>query len=113
MSVASIYRGTTPSVTLHVRGLDLSDKAVWPVAIVTMRDTAGGSALDVTRDGLSITKTDGGCDVTARLTQEQTLAFRGDSHVLVQLRARDNDGNAVASPVAEIGVLAIVRDGEI
>lgn len=54
MSVASIYRGTTPSVTLHVRGLDLSDQAVWPVAIVTMRDAAGGSALE-SYSGIEVT----------------------------------------------------------
>lgn len=25
-----IYRGTTPSITLNITGVDLSDAAVWP-----------------------------------------------------------------------------------
>lgn len=111
MSVASIYRGTTPSVTLHVRGLDLSDASVWPTVIVTVEN--GRSTFDVTRDKLAIAKTDAGCSVTFALAQAQTLALSVIYAVHVQLRAKDADGDAIASPVASVKVEDVIKGGEI
>lgn len=106
-----IYRGTTPSITLNVTGVDLSDKSVWPTVIVTVEN--GRSTFDVERDELAIAKTDAGCAVTFSLTQAQTLLMRRLQKTLVQLRAKDADGDAIASPMASVDVEEVIKDGEI
>jgi len=106
-----IYRGTTPSITLNLTGVDLSDKSVWPTVIVTVEN--GRNSFDVTRDKLAIAKTDAGCAVTFELTQAQTLLMRRLQKTLVQLRAKDADGDAIASPVAGVDVEEVIKDGEI
>ena len=45
-TVPDIYRGTTPTVTVSVDGVDLSDATQWPTVIVTMRNT--GEDIDFT-----------------------------------------------------------------
>lgn len=107
----TIYRGTTPSVTLNVRGVDLSDASVWPTVIVTVENCR--NTFDANRDQLAIAKTDGGCTVTLELTQTQTLLMRKLQKTLVQLRAKDADGHAIATEVASVAVEDIIKDGEI
>lgn len=63
----SIYRGTTPSITLNINGVDLSDASLWPTVIVTVENWR--STFDLNRDKLIIAKTDAGCSVTFALTQ--------------------------------------------
>lgn len=106
-----IYRGTTPSITLNITGVDLSNAGVWPIVIVTVEN--GRSAFDVTRDSLAIANTDAGCSVSFELTQAQTLALSVMRTVSVQLRAKDADGNAIASPIASVEVGDVLKDGEI
>jgi hypothetical protein len=106
-----IYRGTTPSITLDITGADLSDASVWPTVIVTAKN--GINACDVPRDKLTIAKTDTGCTVTFALTQEQTLLMRKLQKTLVQLRAKDADGHAIATETASVTVEEVVKDGEI
>lgn len=106
-----IYRGTTPSITLNITGVDLSDASVWPTVIVTVENWR--STFDVNRDKLSFAKTDGGCTVTFELTQAQTLLMRKLQKTLVQLRAKDADGHAIATEIASVDVEDIVKDGEI
>lgn len=106
-----IYRGTTPSITLNLTGVDLSDASVWPTVIVTVEN--GRSTFDVTRDNLTIAKTEAGSSVTFALTQHQTLLMHNLQKTLVQLRAKDAGGNAIASPMASIDVEDVIKDGEI
>lgn len=106
-----IYRGTTPSITLNVKGVDLSDASVWPTVIVTVVNDR--STVDVNRDKLVIASTDAGCSVTFALTQAQTLSMHKLRKTKVQLRAKDADGHAIASPVASVEVEDVIKDGEI
>lgn len=111
--VQGIYRGTTPSITLNITGVDLSDAAVWPTVIVTVEN--GQNTFDVTRDKLTITKasTGVGCSVSFALTQAQTLALSVMRPIYVQLRAKDVNGDAIASPMASVEVEDVIKDGEI
>ena len=106
-----IYRGTTPSITLNITGVDLSDASVWPTVIVTVEN--GSRTFDVNRDKLVIATADAGCSVTFALTQAQTLLMRKIQKTLVQLRAKDADGHAIATEIASVTVEDIVKDGEI
>ena len=106
-----IYRGTTPSITLNVKGVDLSDASVWPTVIVTVENVH--NSFDVERDGLVIVSNDSGCSLTFALTQAQTLALSVMRPIYVQLRAKDADGNAIASPMASVEVEDVIKDGEI
>lgn len=106
-----IYRGTTPSITLNVNGVDLSDASLWPTVIVTVK--SGRSAFDVDRDKLTLASTDAGCSVAFALTQAQTLALSAMRTVHVQLRAKDAEGNAIASPIVSVKVGDVLKDGEI
>jgi hypothetical protein len=107
----TIYRGTTPGVTLNVVGVDLSDASVWPTVIVTVEN--GRNTFDVTRDKLTIANTDNGCSVTFALTQAQTLLMHKLQKTMVQLRAKDVDGHAIATEIAYVDVEDVIKDGEI
>lgn len=107
----TIYRGTTPSVTLNVKGVDLSDASVWPTVIVTVENCR--RTFDANRGKLAITKTECGCTVTIELTQAQTLLMRKLQKTLVQLRAKDVDGHAIATEIASVDVEDVIKDGEI
>lgn len=109
--MTQIYRGTTPSITLDVNGVDLSFQDTWPVVVVTLKN--GGTQVDLQRDLLDIKHTDDGCSVTFALTQEQTLAFDWMKEVKIQLRAKDASGRAIATDIASVAVDDIVKDGEI
>ena len=56
--VQGIYRGTTPSITLQVTGVDLSFLDTWPVVVVTLKN--GDTEIDVQRDLLDIRHADTG-----------------------------------------------------
>lgn len=109
--MGQIFRGTTPSITLNVTGVDLSNAGVWPVVIVTVGNML--NKFDIGREDLDISGTDSGCTVVARMTQEQTLQMRTKSPMQVQIRAKDADGDAIASPIASVEVGEIIKDGEI
>jgi len=51
--------------------------------------------------------------IIANLTQADTLRFSGDETVKVQLRAKLSDGEAIASPIKNLRVGDILKDGEI
>lgn len=111
MDSPTIYRGTTPSIALNVHGIDFTDQQTWPVVVVTLG--YGPRRIDFERSDLDIAKTDTGCTVTLALTQTQTLALGVMRPVLVQLRAKDAYGHAIATEIASVAVEDIVKDGEI
>lgn len=51
--------------------------------------------------------------ITAKLTQNQTLAFNHNSLVEIQIRVLTNDGDSLASDTIRTGVEKILKDGEI
>lgn len=108
-----MYRGTTPKITLNIVGVDLTDATTWPTVIVTVEN--GQTSFDVTRDKLTITKasTGVGCSVSFALTQDQTLAMSVLRMTRVQLRAKDANEDAIASPMASVEVEDVIKDGEI
>lgn len=71
------------------------------------------STFDINRDKLAIAKTDAGCSVTFALAQAQTLLMHKLQKTIVQLRAKDSDGHAIATEIASVCVEDIVKDGEI
>lgn len=106
-----IFMGTTPSITLNIKGVDLSDAAVWPTVIVTVEN--GHNSFDVERGDIAIATADAGCTLTFALTQAQTLALSVMRPIYVQLRAKDVDGHAIATEIASVDVKNIIKDGEI
>lgn len=64
-----IHGGTTPSITLDITGVDLSDAGVRPTVIVTVEN--GRKTPDVTRDKLTAAKTDAGCTPTVGAPEQQ------------------------------------------
>lgn len=108
----SVYRGTTPTVEVHVRGVDLSDASAWPVVWLTLVDKYG-STIDADRKRLGISSEDGGSVASLHLTQAETLSFTEDGQVEAQVRARSSKGEAVASPVMDIDVLGVLKGGEV
>lgn len=111
MDIPTIYRGTTPSIALNVRGVDFSDRQVWPIVVVTLGQ--GPLRIDFERSDLDIAKSYDGCTVTLALTQAQTLALGAIRPVLVQIRAKDADGHAIATEITSAAVEDVVKDGEI
>lgn len=111
MGCHTLYRGTTPTIILNAHGVDFSSANTWPVVVVTLG--YGPRRIDFERTDLDIAKTDTGCTVTLTLSQAQTLALGVMRPVLVQLRAKDAGGHAVASPIASADVGDVLKDGEI
>lgn len=97
-------RGTTPTNTL-LSDVDLTNAVAVYVTykqdchIVVERDL---STLDVQEDRINLT-----------LTQKETLAFDDDKMVFIQVRAKFQNGAAIASNVVKTTVGQILKDGEI
>ena len=101
-----MIRGTTPPYSLAVD----FDLIGW-TCFVTLKGL--GSKLDLEGDRLTVTagEQEGTSDVSFRLTQKETLAFKA-GRCDVQLRAIKN-GIAIATDIAELRVGPILMDGEI
>lgn len=96
-------RGTTP---LHIitTDVDLSDAVVIYVTYKQKRDVVLEKTkedMEVSADGLRI-----------HLTQEETLKFKA-SDVRIQIRARFEDGSAIASNIMVASIDEILKEGEI
>ena len=106
-----IIRGTTPTLTFHVKNttLDLDEIAeIW----VTFRTKAGVKVKDktYTKDDVLIDSAEH--TITLNLTQEDTLDFT-DTNMVLQLRVRFNDDNAYASSIIPIEIGHILKEGVI
>lgn len=96
-------RGTTPNLVLTVEGLSNFDLAeVW----LTLR--TGREEITKTMSEMDID----GDTIVCRLSQEDTLALRGDS-VAVQVRVLDESGTAEATNIEEVPLMQILRDRKI
>lgn len=101
---ASFTRGTTPDYRFTV-AQDLSD---WEVYL-----SFGQNGHELVRiEDPTITPANGGCKITGRLTQEQTLRFR-EGKGEAQVRAYKN-GAAAANPAKfEFTVYGVIMGGTI
>lgn len=95
-------RGTTPTVTITVDGIDLT---TLQKVCVTFRQN--GKLLNKynCEDGVEITES----TVAITLTQEETLAFKSGS-VEVQLRGVTENGAAIATEIAKTCVKGVLYD---
>lgn len=97
-------RGTTPIHTFTT-DLDLSDAAV----IWLTYKVDGKIVIDKQKEDLEVTAE----EISFKLTQEETLKLLNGDRVRIQIRARFEDGTAVASNIMETNAREILKDGVI
>lgn len=97
-------RGTTPIHTFTT-DIDLQDAAV--IWLTYKMD--GKIVIDKQKQDLLVTED----EIQIKLTQEETLELRKGEKVRIQIRARFEDGTAVASNIMETTVAEILKNGEI
>lgn len=107
----AIIRGTTPTLTFHVKNeqLDLNEIAeIW----ITFKSKAGVKVKEITYDSESITVDPVEKTIELSLSQEDTLAFT-DLKMFLQLRVRFSDDLAFASSIMDIDIGQILKEGVI
>lgn len=107
----AIIRGTTPTLTFHVKNeqLDLDEIAeVW----VTFRTKAGVKVKDKTYTKEDVVIDSAEHTIELALSQEDTLDFT-DTNMVVQLRVRLDNDLAYASSIIDIQIGHILKDGVI
>lgn len=109
-------RGTTPTVTLTVKGIDGGDCDLTNADIyVTFADKKKSNVIltkSTNDEGVSVELVDNYTVVKIVLTQADTLSFKMNSRVRVQLRAKKGQ-KAIASDIGEFTMEEILLDGEI
>ncbi len=98
-------RGTNPVLTFEL------PEAITIAALFITFQQDGKTVLEKTLSDVSY-DTESGV-ITLPLTQEDTLIFAENTAALVQIRLRDNLGNAVASDPMRVMVGEIFKDGVI
>lgn len=96
-------RGTTPTIKITTNADLREAKRIW-LTLVDSRKTE----LTIEKDGMAVSQT----EITATLTQTQTLAF-AEGIIFVQLRALLADDTAIASNIRSTTLAEILKDGEI
>ena len=107
----AIIRGTTPTLTFHVKNelLDLNEIAeVW----ITFKTKPGVKEKEKTYDIEDVTIDAAEHTIELFMPQEDTLEF-ADTNMFVQLRVRFNDGLAFASSIMQVDIGHILKDGVI
>lgn len=97
-------RGTTPTHIFYT-DIDLTDAAV----IWLTYKVDGKIVIQKEKEDLTV-ETD---RISFKLTQEETLALMTSRPVRMQIRARFEDGSAIASQVMATNVEEILKDGVI
>jgi ABC-type antimicrobial peptide transport system permease subunit len=97
-----MIRGTTPTYNIKITGADVT---AFEKIYVTFKQ--GTIQFDVTP------KVVDSSTVSVTLTQAQTLSFSAVNKVMMQIRAVNSLGVAVASFNKELSVYDILKDGEI
>ena len=103
-----MYRGTTPTHTFEA-DIDLSDADVMYITYSQGNKTRVEKSLDDEDGSVSITDN----VVTVTLTQKDTLAFRENCEVRIQLRVGFADGSRIASNIIRTTADEILKEGEI
>lgn len=97
-------RGTTPTIYCYVKGADLTGKTIY--ATIKQGDT------EITLVDPYCEKTETGCTVSFRLTQEETLSLPV-GRAEIQLRWINNQGRAAATCIKTFNINSILKEGEI
>lgn len=100
--MVKIIRGTTPIIEIQVIGCDLKK---YKHILITIQQ--GRVSLDKTENDISIEND----IIRFKLTQDETLTFSAFKDALIQLRAKSDDGNTVASDITTIQVKGILKEG--
>ena len=99
-------RGTTPTLTLLIHGIDVSDMG-------TIFVTFEQGSKEVTKTGEDISVDTENNAITIAFSQEDTLAF-GVGNIDVQIRALLKDGEtAIASKIKRTSMERILLEGKI
>lgn len=100
-----MIRGTTPEFTFKLP-FDTSKIKSLYVSFATQGDSVivEKTVADCTLSGKT---------VKAKLTQAETLKFRVDGLIQIQLRLLTTDGEAMATRIYTVGVDKILKDGVI
>ena len=101
---SAIRRGTTPTNTFTT-DIDLTTVKV---LYVTYKQDCN-TVIEKQKKDVEITPE----SIIVHLSQAETLRFKQDKPVEVQIRAKFYDGNAVASNIIKTSVQRILKDGEI
>ena len=99
-----IGRGTTPVNTFEV-DVDLRNAEV----VYLTYKQGNKTILEKTKEELTITEN----EVSIRLTQEETLAFKTTQNVEIQFRARFPDEDAIKSNIINTTAERILKEGVI
>lgn len=100
-------RGTTPRIVVNVA----ADLTGWPVVHLAVKGESKTLVLD--QDRLSMEYGLGKTRITATLTQEETLGFKAWEWIQIQVRARSEDGTAVATEARPVQIGEVIEDGVI
>lgn len=99
-----IIQGTTPTLTLNLT-TDLSQGYDLRLAVKSGVDTI----FVLTNDNLQVTKTECGCTIVAKFTQEQTFAMK--KSISVQLRAKQTaSGDVIGTKAVEVEIIRSYDD---
>lgn len=107
----AIIRGTTPTLTFHIKNetLDMTEIAeVW----ITFKTKAGVKVKEKNYDIEDVTIDPVEKTIELFLTQEDTLDF-SDTNMVVQLRVRLDNDLAYASSIMDIDIGHILKEGVI
>lgn len=99
--MAEIGRGTTPSLTVTLDGLELNT-----VDVLWLTLKQGSLEITKTLDDMEVN----GNELSVWLSQEETLQFSTSSRVSIQVRALIGK-EAVKSDIRTLEVSGILRDG--
>lgn len=87
-------RGTTPTLVINIKGIDMSTIAEWYITVA--------------QDSVQITKTDTdltieGTLISMPLTQQETMLFKS-GEVSIQIRAKTTENVVIASGIQTIDI---------
>ena len=100
-----MIRGTTPELTFNLP----FDTSIIKSLYITFADRDNNILLEKTATDCEIREK----AVKVKLTQEETLSFKGRQSVSIQLRVLDDTGAAMATPIYDVYVANILKDGVI
>ena len=87
-------RGTTPTLVINIKGIDMSTIAEWYV-------TVAQDSVQITKTGTDLTIE--GTLISMPLTQQETMKFKS-GEVSVQIRAKTTENVVIASGIETIDI---------